>query len=406
MRKGTIVLLVIIVIVALVVLATIKPVTNPQDRGTQQATSIRTLYNDSTTATIGLNGTASGQTLGLNGAVLRIGELASNGTVWSVSWTVGPNAWQGSVQKLGDGNLSATVIDQDNDRKMGPNDRIQIRRGTTEGGVSLEMVLGLRFAGGQQANCTFTFSHSNGSATVVSFINVGQGDSILISTADHREILIDAGPPLAAGALISYLNNRSISIIDALIVTHPDSDHLGGAADVLRDFTVLSVFHPGVAKNTSAYSSFIHAAQAEGCPVHTAADTHPGGYLNITASATIEVLNIDPTAQDVNDASIVLEMRTPGKSFLFTGDIDSEVEGRLIANHSFNLDVDVLKVGHHGSRYSTSNAFLDATSRETAVICVGVNTYGHPTNETLSRLSAHDVTVLRTDQMGTVDIAA
>ena len=117
-------------------------------------------------------------------------------------------------------------------------------------------------------------------------------------------------------------------------------------------------------------------------------------------------MNIDPAAEDVNDASIVLEMRTPGKSFLFTGDISSEVEGRLIANHSFNLDVDVLKIGHHGSRYSTSNGFLEATSPETAVICVGVNTYGHPTNDTLTRLSAHDVTVLRTDQMGTIDIKA
>jgi competence protein ComEC len=121
--------------------------------------------------------------------------------------------------------------------------------------------------------------------------------------------------------------------------------------------------------------------------------------------ATIEVLNIDPTAQDVNDASIVLE-RTMEKSFLFTGDISSEVESRLIANHSFNLDVDVLKVGHHGSRYSTSNAFLDATTPDEAVICVGENTYGHPTNQTLSRLMAYDVTVMRTDQIGTIEMTA
>lgn len=161
-----------------------------------------------------------------------------------------------------------------------------------------------------------------------------------------------------------------------------------------------------MAKNTSAYISFIHAAQDEGCPVHTSADMYPGEFLNLTSSATIQVLNIDPTTEDVNDASIVLEMRTPGKSFLFTGDISSEVESKLIANLSFNLDVDVLKVGHHGSRYSTSNAFLDATSPQEAVISVGENTYGHPTNQTLSRLMAHGVTVLRTDQMGTIEITA
>ena len=175
---------------------------------------------------------------------------------------------------------------------------------------------------------------------------------------------------------------------------------------MLRDFTVLSVYHPGVAKNTSAYSSFIHAAQDEGCPIHTAADIHVGDYLGLTASATIEVLNIDPTASDVNDASIVLEMRTPGKSFLFTGDISSDVESRLIANHALNLDVDVLKVAHHGSQYSTSNAFLDATTPEIGVISVGENTYGHPANATLSRLIAHNVTVLRTDQLGTISIEA
>lgn len=406
MRRGTIVLLVIIVVVALLVLATVKPSADPQDDTKQQAASIKTLFNDSTTATIGLNGTAPGETLGLDGALLRIGEPGSNGTLWSVSWTVSRTAWQGSVQKLGDANLSATFIDQDNDRNMGPNDRIQIRRGSTDGSPSVAMVLGLTFAGGQQANCGFSFTRSNGSSTVVSFINVGQGDSILISTADHREILIDAGPPLAADSLVSYLHNRSVSVIDALIITHPDADHLGGAADVLRDFTVLSVYHPGVAKNTSAYSSFIRAAKSEGCPVHTASDTYPGEYLDLTRSATVEVLNIDPTASDVNDASIVLEMRTPGKSFLFTGDIDSDVENRLIANHSFDLNVDVLKVAHHGSKYSTSDAFLAATSPEIAVISVGVNTYGHPTNETLSRLYADHVTVLRTDQMGTIDIQA
>jgi beta-lactamase superfamily II metal-dependent hydrolase len=405
MRRGTKVLLVIIVVAALVVLATVKPLPIIQDKGTATSTSIRSIYSDSTTSTIGLNGT-NGQTLDLNGAVIRVGEPNSTGTDWKLSCTISPNAWQGEVQKLGTTNLSAIIIDQDNDRRMGADDRIQIRRDVNGSSPSQEMIVDLRFSGGQEANCSFTFSPTNGTSTMVSFIDVGQGDSILIMTADSHTILIDAGPPLAAGVLVSYLHNRSVSVIDALIVTHPDADHLGGAADVLRDFTVLSVYHPGVAKNTSAYSSFIHAAQDEGCPIHTATDIHVGDYLGLTASATIEVLNIDPTASDVNDASIVLEMRTPGKSFLFTGDISSDVESRLIANHALNLDVDVLKVAHHGSQYSTSNAFLDATTPEIGVISVGENTYGHPANATLSRLIAHNVTVLRTDQLGTISIEA
>ena len=406
MKRGTKILLVILVIAALVVLATIKPLSPTPVQKTATATSIRTIDNDATTATICLNSTASGQTLDLNGAVVRVGEARAGGTEWKASWTISSTAWQGSVQKLGTTNLSAIVIDQDNDRKLGRDDRIQIRRDVTNASPSQEMVMGLKFAGGPQANCTFTFTRSNGSVTLVSFIDVGQGDSILINTADSQTILIDAGPPLAAGSLVSYLHNRSVSVIDALIITHPDADHLGGAADVLMDFNVLSIFHPGVAKNTAAYKSFIAAAQNEHCPIHTANDTHVGQYLGLTASATIEVLNIDPTASDVNDASIVLEMRTPGKSFLFTGDISSDVESKLIANHSFDLNVDVLKVAHHGSKTSTSDAFLDATTPDIGVISVGVNTYGHPTNETLNRLNAHDVTVLRTDQLGTIDIAA
>ncbi|MGD0818605.1 MAG: MBL fold metallo-hydrolase [Methanomassiliicoccales archaeon] len=406
MRRGTKVLLVIIVVAALVALATVKPLSSTPDRGTETAASIKALFSDATTATIGLNGTTTIQSLDLNGAVVSIGELKATGTDWRASWTIASTSWQGSVQRLGTSNLSAIVIDQDNDRRMGPDDRIQIRRDVTGMSPSMGMIVDVKFAGGIDANCSFTFAQTSGSSTLVSFIDVGQGDSILITTADSRTILIDAGPPLAAGVLVSYLHNRSVSVIDALIVTHPDADHLGGAADVLRDFTVLSVYHPGQAKNTSAYSSFIHAAQDEGCPIHTAVDTHVGDYLGLTASATIEVLNIDPTASDVNDASIVLEMRTPGKSFLFTGDISSDVESNLIANHSFDLNIDVLKVAHHGSKYSTSDAFLDATTPEIGVISVGENTYGHPANDTLSRLFAHNVTVLRTDQMGTIDIIA
>ncbi len=401
-----IVLLVIIVIVALVLLSTLKPLSNAPDRVMVAKASIKAIYSDATTTLIGLNGTSAIQSLGLNGAILRLGETDPNGTEWTTAWTIDSNEWQGSVQKLRTSNLSAIVIDQDNDRRMGPDDRIQIRRDVIGATSSQDMRIGVNFSGGPEANCSFSFSGTNSSSTLVSFIDIGQGDSILITTADSRTILIDAGPPLAAGALVSYLHNRMVTVIDALFVTHPDSDHLGGAADVIRDFTVLSVYHPGVAKNTSSYRSFIQAAQDEGCPVQTAADIHAGDLLELTTSATIEVLSIDPTASDVNDASIVLEMRTLTKSFLFTGDISSEVESRLMADHSFDLDVDVLKVAHHGSRYSTSNAFLEAVSPEIAVICVGENSYGHPTNETLSRLFDHDATVLLTDQMGTIDITA
>jgi len=405
MRRGTIVLVIILIVAAFLLLATVVPSFKVADQSKITGVSVKALYCDSTTATIALYGTRSG-ILELNGAVIRVGEIGNSGKLGSASWTVSSIGLQDIVHNIGKANITLTVIDENGDRRMGPEDRIEVRRDVTGDPSTLSVSFNIRFAGGQEANCSFTYARWNATSTMVSFIDVGQGDSILITTADSRTVLIDSGPPLAAVELVSYLHNRSVNVIDAFIITHPDADHLGGAAEVLKDFTVRSIYHTGASKNTSAFSSFIRAAQEEGCPVHTAADTYPGEYLNITSSATIEVLNIDPSAPDVNDASIVLEMRTPGKSFLFTGDISSDVESKLIANRSFNLDVDVLKVGHHGSRYSTSNAFLDATSPEMAVICVGANTYGHPTNETLTRLFDHGVTVLRTDRIGTVEITA
>jgi beta-lactamase superfamily II metal-dependent hydrolase len=405
MRRSTVIMLVILAVAALVMLATIGPMINDAVKGKNNLTSIKALSNDSTTATLALNETGSGS-LELNGANITVIGLDTNTDGWNASWTVSASAWLESVQKLTSRNLSLIIIDQDRDRRMGMDDRIVVKRELNGSAPSVAVSFNIKFADGLEAGCGFTYPATTAVPTVVSFLDVDEGDSILIRTADLHTILIDAGPPLASGALISYLHNRSVTVIDALIITHPDADHLGGASEVLRKFPVLSIYHPGVAKSTYSYSSFIQAAQNEGCPIHTAADVHVGDYLDLTASVTFEVLNIDPDAEDVNDASIVLEMRTPGKSFLFTGDATSEVEKKLIANHSMDLNVDVLKVAHHGSKTSTSNAFLDATSPTTAVISVGVNDYGYPKNDTMARLFAHDVTVLRTDQMGTIEIVA
>ena len=288
MKRRTVVILIFFVVAALVILATVKPLPSVAENGKEATASVKTLYCDSNVATVGLNGSCS-DILQLNGAVISIHETNFTGTASSISWTIGSNEWQGSVCNIGAINLTLTIVDIDGDRMMDLGDRIEVRRdGRTN--VSLSLFFDIRFAGGQEANCTFTYQGKDTIATMVSFIDVGQGDTILIMTADGHTMLIDAGPPLAAGALLSYLNNRSVTVIDALVITHPDSDHLGGADDVLRAFTVLSIYHPGIAKNTSAYFSFIHAAQDEGCPIHTAADTHPGDLLTFSSSVTVEVL--------------------------------------------------------------------------------------------------------------------
>lgn len=245
------------------------------------------------------------------------------------------------------------------------------------------------------------------SSATVSYIDVGQGDSILIETPDSKHILIDAGPESADMTIISFLQGHSVTTVDALIITHPDADHIGGADEVLATFTVLCVYHPGFVKDTVAYNNFITAANAEGCPIYTDAQIDPGDYLQLSSSVTFQVMAIDAHASDANSASIVIKMSYGTVDFLFEGDAPSSVESAMIANPSLSLDVEILKVSHHGSSSATSEAFLTATSPALGVICVGAdNTYGHPTQQTLSRLAAHGIAVYRTDLDGTVQVTS
>jgi len=238
--------------------------------------------------------------------------------------------------------------------------------------------------------------------TTVYFIDVGQGDAIFIQTADSKNILIDAGKDSASAAVVSFLNDRSITAIDVFVATHPDSDNIGGADEVIYNFDVLSIYHPGFEKTTTAYLDFMGAAEAEGCPIYTDEDHNPGDLMNWSSTVTFLMLSIDAEASEANDASIVLEMSHGSVDFLFTGEIGFEIEDQMMA--AYDLDIEILKVSHHGSAYATSDDFLDDTTPEIGVIPVGDNPYGHPTAATLSRLQSHDVTVYRTDYNGTVTI--
>jgi beta-lactamase superfamily II metal-dependent hydrolase len=234
----------------------------------------------------------------------------------------------------------------------------------------------------------------------VDFIDVGQGDAELVSTSDGRHVLIDAGPPSAQAALLSYLSNRSVTVLDALIISHPDDDHIGGADDVLRALEVRSVYHPGLSKNTSAYDRFIDAAHDEGCPIYTDHEVHEGDYLDLSVTEDFRVLSINASST-ANDASIVVRVTAESRSFLFTGDISTKIEDALRSKFLPDIDVDVLKVAHHGSRTSSSAAFLSAVTPSISVIEVGTdNTYGHPTSEALARLDAVHTTIVRTDLAG------
>ncbi len=241
----------------------------------------------------------------------------------------------------------------------------------------------------------------------VHFINVGQGDSILILTPDEKVILIDSGVLNKYAPVKSYLTGLGITTIDVLVATHPHSDHIGNHDKVLADFDVMSVYDSGRPHDTRTYDRYMDAVQNEieeiGCVFYDNNDLRPGMMLNWSVGIHFTVLHIDPKAKIENDVSIVIMMSYGTVDFLFTGDAELASENAMLA--SFDLDVEILKVGHHGSDTSSSPPFLAATSPELAVIQVGANGYGHPNQVTLDGLDAAGADVYRNDLHGNIVVS-
>lgn len=247
---------------------------------------------------------------------------------------------------------------------------------------------------------------TTGKNVTVDFIDVGQGDSELITTPDSKHILIDAGPSSATPSLLAYLEDKQITKLDDFIATHTDADHIGGAEAVIQKFVVGNIYYPGNVATSKTYSDFMAAAKAEDCPIYTNAQLSPGDMLNLSNSVSFQLLWIDANATDANSSSIVLRMTYDMESFMFMGDAPIAVEDKILTEH-LNDSAQVLKVGHHGSQYASSDEWLTAVDPQVGVIEVGAgNPYGHPTNATLGRLADHGVTVFRTDLNGTVEITS
>jgi beta-lactamase superfamily II metal-dependent hydrolase len=253
-----------------------------------------------------------------------------------------------------------------------------------------------------QKNSSTTTSYNS---LLVYFIDVGQGDCILIQTPENNFVLIDTGSRNYAYTVIDFLNSHSVSTLKAFIATHPHEDHIGGSEEIFNAFDILSVYHPGYPSNSQAYLRFLNAAQNEGCPIYTDDNVNPGDFIEISSYVSCQILNINKNASSENDASIVLRLDYDLISFLFTGDINGDcgdyVENYLVDN--WDVNIDILKVTHHGSSYGSTNYLLDEATPETSIISCGAgNPYGHPNQETRDRLSEHNSTILRTDLNGNV----
>lgn len=231
----------------------------------------------------------------------------------------------------------------------------------------------------------------------VHFINVGQGDSILIQFHNGQTMLIDAGPD---DSVVSYLNQQGIKKINYLVATHPHADHIGGMATVIRTFDIEKVYMPRVTHTTKTYENVLLAIKAKGLKitsarVGTAVFNQDGIKVNFVAPCGSSYDNL-------NNYSAVVKVQHGNTSFLLTGDAESLSEQQMLSSGA-NLKSDVLKVGHHGSKSSTTPSFLKAVSPKYAVISCGAgNQYGHPHKETISKLANAGVNVYRTDTNGTV----
>jgi competence protein ComEC len=249
-------------------------------------------------------------------------------------------------------------------------------------------------------------SGDGGAGLALHFLDVGQGDGALIRTPGGRWLVLDAGPVSGrddAGRRVvaPFLERQRVRTLAAILVSHAHADHMGGVPSLLRRFRVGVVIEPGAPVADPAYGTLLSAVDSAGIPWHPA----QSGESFMLDGVRFAVLHPRPGwsewGEDVNEDSLVLLVEFGDFQALFTGDAGFPAEAAL---RSSLRRVDLLKVGHHGSRGSTGGELLDSLRPAAAVISVGRNDYGHPAPETLERLARRRVPVLRTDQDGTISV--
>lgn len=236
----------------------------------------------------------------------------------------------------------------------------------------------------------------------VSFLDVGQGDAILIETPDGFEMLVDGGRDSSVLRELGKERSWSDKHIDMVVATHPDLDHVAGLVEVLKRYEVGSILMTENEGDSSAVAAFAAAAPKEGAKIIFA---DAGQVFQLGASTTIQVFapTGDESKLESNTASIVLRVVYGNTSFMLTGDAPMEIENYLVETYSTQLDSDVLKLGHHGSKTSTSEAWLDIVSPRFAVVSAGIdNRYGHPHQEVMQRVFKRNIQTSHTGTDGTV----
>ena len=248
------------------------------------------------------------------------------------------------------------------------------------------------------------FAEDREGQLTIAFLDVGQGDGIFIDSPMGNQILIDGGG--SDGKVLRSLSKvmpfyaRSI---DMVIATHPDQDHIGGLAEVFRRFDVASYMSPGIPNDTAVFLALESAVTEESIEHKIVA--RRGMKIILSKSAYLEVLfpDRDVSGLETNDGSIVAKLVYGETEIMLTGDSPQKIEEYLTAVDGGNLKSDILKLGHHGSKTSSSPIFLSAVDPEVAIISAGQeNHYGHPHKEVLDRLSELKIKYLQTLEEGTI----
>lgn len=245
-------------------------------------------------------------------------------------------------------------------------------------------------------------AEDRGGKLTVAFLDVGQGDAIFVESPTGTQMLIDGGPNAAVLRELGKVMPFYDRTIDMILVSNPDKDHMGGFLDVLRAYRVTAVMEPGTMGASAEYKTLEESTKKEKVVRITAIR---GQKIDLGGGVYFDVLfpDRDVSGLDTNDGSIVGKLVYGDTSFLLTGDTTEAVEEYLVLLDGKRLDADVLKVGHHGSKTSTSEALLGFASPAMAVISAGKdNRYGHPHAEVLERLKQFEAETLGTYERGTI----
>ncbi|MGE7115034.1 MBL fold metallo-hydrolase [Lysinibacillus sp. NPDC047702] len=234
----------------------------------------------------------------------------------------------------------------------------------------------------------------------VHFLDVGQGDSIFIESANGKTMLVDGGVKGAGQQVVSYLKELGVNKLDIVVATHPDADHIGGLIPVLQSIDIGQFYDSGKVHTSQTFEEMLTLIDTKNIPYHVPTT---GENIAFDDDLIVKVLNANEHATDNNDASIVLKIVYGNVSFLLTGDAGIALEKDMLQN---DIQATVLKAGHHGSNTSSSEKFIQAVQPEVTVLSYGEgNKYGHPHAEVVERLQAVGSKIYATAEAGTVIVS-